>query len=106
MTNITAADLDEIKQGYDPVASRSWSLNAKAYTEPKFVSLEKSAIFHKTWQFVCHIEKLRAPGQYITVDIYGQSIVVVRDSNNVLRAFYNVCKHRRHELLNGEGQKN
>lgn len=43
MTSIITAELDEIKQGYDPVASRSWSLNAKAYIDPKFVPLEKLA---------------------------------------------------------------
>lgn len=105
MTDLSRTELEEIKQGYDPVASRSWSLNAKAYIDPRFVSVEKQAIFHRTWQFACHIEKLRLPGQYITLDVYGQSIVVLRDSNLVLRAFYNVCKHRGHELLSGEGQK-
>lgn len=105
MKDLTRTELEDIKRGYDTVASRSWSLNAKAYIDPRFVSIEKQAIFHRTWQFVCHIEKLRLPGQYIALDMYGQSIVVLRDSNHVLRAFYNVCKHRGHELLSGEGQK-
>jgi len=105
MVDFKKKDLDELKQGYDPVASRSWSLNTKAYIDPRFVPVEKQAIFHKTWQFVCHIEKLRTPGQYITLDLYGQSIVVLRDSSHGLRAYYNVCKHRGHELLSGEGQK-
>jgi choline monooxygenase len=105
LNDLSRTELEEIKRGYDTVASRSWSLNAKAYIDPRFVSVEKQAIFYRTWQFVCHIEKLRLPGQYITLDVYGQSIVVLRDSNLVLRAFYNVCKHRGHELLSGEGQK-
>jgi phenylpropionate dioxygenase-like ring-hydroxylating dioxygenase large terminal subunit len=105
MVGFTKKQLAELKQGYDPVASRSWSLNTKAYIDAQFFPVEKQAIFHKTWQFVCHIEKLRAPGQYLTIVIYGQSIVVLRDSNHDLRAFYNVCKHRGHELLSGEGQK-
>ncbi len=105
MIDLTIKDLEKIKQGYDPVASRSWSLNAMAYIDPRIVPLEKCAIFDKTWQFAAHIEKLRAPGQYITIDVCGQSIVVLRDSKNVLRAFFNVCKHRGHELLRGEGLK-
>jgi len=105
LIDLTIKDLEKIKQGYDPVASRSWSLNAMAYIDPRFVPLEKCAIFDKTWQFAAHIEKLRAPGQYITIGVCGQSIVVLRDSKNILRAFFNVCKHRGHELLSGEGLK-
>lgn len=105
MTDLTIKELSELKQGYDPIASRSWSLNSKTYIDPRFVDIEKAAIFHKSWQFACHIEKLREPGQYITIDVGGYSIIVLRDSGNGLRAFYNVCKHRAHELLNGEGRK-
>ena len=49
---------------------------------------------------------MREPGQYVTATIAGRSIVVLRDREGVLRAFYNVCKHRAHELLEGEGTAN
>ena len=50
------------------------------------------------------MEKTREPGSYITAQIAGHPIAVVRDKDGVLRAFYNVCKHRAHELLSGEGK--
>jgi len=68
------------------------------------MDLERDEIFKRTWQWVCHSEKLREPGSYVTIDIAGQPICIVRDNDAVLRAFYNVCKHRAHELLRGEGQ--
>ncbi len=105
MTDLTIKELNELKQGYDPVASRSWSLNSKTYIDPRFVAIERVAIFHRTWQFACHTEKLYEPGQYVTIEIGGHSIIVLRDSSNTLRAFYNVCKHRGHLLLSGEGNK-
>jgi choline monooxygenase len=52
---------------------------------------------------VCHAEKLRQPGAFVTADIAGQPIAILRDREGVLRAFYNVCKHRAHKLLTGEG---
>ena len=61
-------------------------------------------IIKQTWQWVCHVEKTRQPGSYISVEIAGQPIAVVRDKNGELRAFYNVCKHRAHRLLEGEGK--
>jgi phenylpropionate dioxygenase-like ring-hydroxylating dioxygenase large terminal subunit len=47
---------------------------------------------------------LREPGQYVAADIQGQSVFVVRGEDGALRAFYNVCKHRAHELVWGKGR--
>lgn len=55
---------------------------------------------------MCHVEKVRQAGAYIAVEIAGQPVAVVRDRDGVLRAFYNVCKHRAHALLIGEGVSN
>ena len=49
-------------------------------------------------------EKLCEPGSYVTANIQDQSIVTTRDTDGTLRAFYNDCKHRGHELVQGEGQ--
>ncbi len=102
--SFTASKLEEIRKGYHQVASKSWSLHADCYQDPTFLKLDREAIFHNSWQFVCHAEKLESPGSYIAVDIQGQSVIVCRDTDHTLRAFYNVCKHRGHELLSGEGK--
>jgi len=100
---LSQADLDHIRQGYSPDAGRSLSLRADAYTEQKWFDTDLRAILARNWQWVCHVEALRTPGSYIATQIAGQPIVVVRDRDGVLRAFYNVCKHRAHELLSGSG---
>ncbi|WP_291726653.1 ring-hydroxylating oxygenase subunit alpha [Leisingera sp. F5] len=93
----------EIANGYSENASASRSLRAEAYTDPAWHQVDLREIISRTWQWVCHVEKLREPGSYTTIEIAGQPIAVVRDRDGVLRAFYNVCKHRAHELLSGEG---
>ena len=103
ITALNAADFERIRAGYDPDPAASLSLQAEAYTQNEWFSLEQNAVFPHSWQWVCHIEKLREPGAYVTTTIAGQSIMVVRDKDGTLRAFYNVCKHRAHELLQGEG---
>ncbi|MEQ9488500.1 MAG: ring-hydroxylating oxygenase subunit alpha [Alphaproteobacteria bacterium] len=97
-------EMQHIGKGYDPVAARSFSINTDCYRDPKFLKVEQEQIFHKTWQFLCHEEKLRSPGSYVAMDVQGQSIVAMRGADGELRAFYNVCKHRGHELLSGEGK--
>ena len=101
---LSASEFSTIKGKYDEVATRSHSINTRCYTEPKFLQIEQQQVFHRSWQFLCHEEKLRAAGSYVTMNIEGQPIVAIRNRDGELRAYYNVCKHRGHELLSGEGQ--
>lgn len=96
--------LSTIRQGYDPDPSKSYSLRAEAYTDECWFNLESSTIFKHSWQWVCHAEKLRDAESYVAADIAGQPILILRDKKAVLRAFYNVCQHRAHQLLSGEGR--
>ncbi|GLY53038.1 ring-hydroxylating oxygenase subunit alpha [Lentzea sp. NBRC 102530] len=79
------------------------SLRAEAYVDPAWSAFEDRAVFSRTWQWICHVEQLAAPGSYTASTVAGMPIVVVRDRSGELRAFYNVCKHRAHELLKGSG---
>jgi len=97
------SDTTAIAFGYDRDPSRSSSLQAAAYVEPGWYRSDLNTIIARSWQWVCHVEKTREPGSYVTVEIAGHPIAVVRAKDGVLRAFYNVCKHRAHELLSGEG---
>lgn len=91
------------KQLHDDPA-RSYTLPARYYTSPEIFKREAEAIFFKTWQYAGHAEGLREPGSYITVQILDQNIIVIRGKDDGLRAFYNVCSHRAHELLKGCGK--
>ena len=88
-------------EGYDPVAARSASIGADCYVDPAFLEVERAEIFRRSWQFLCHEEKLREPGSYVTARIQDRGVVSVRGEDGALRAFYNVCKHRGHEVLAG-----
>lgn len=98
-----SAGFARIRQGFDADPARSQSLRAEAYVDPAWYAVDQQRIIARTWQWVCHVEKLRAPGSYVAASIAGRPVVVVRDGDGVLRGFYNVCKHRAHHLLRGEG---
>ena len=100
---LTRRQLSCATEGYDPVASRSASIGSDCYIEPEFLEVEREQVFRRSWQFLCHEEKLREPGSYVTAAVADRSIVAVRGTDGALRAFYNVCKHRGHELLKGAG---
>ena len=103
---LSTTELSDIEGGYDSNPARSYSLNADAYTESRWYDIDQSAIIRRTWQWVCHAEKLRESGSYVTASIDNQPVLIVRDKDGELRAFFNVCKHRAMQLLEGEGKGN
>ncbi len=92
-----------IDQGWDPNPNASMSLHADAYTKDEWFAADEQQIIARSWQWLCHVETLREPGNYTTDTVAGMPIVAVRNSDGTLGAFYNVCKHRAHELLTGSG---
>ncbi|MEM9909422.1 MAG: ring-hydroxylating oxygenase subunit alpha [Pseudomonadota bacterium] len=97
-------EFDTIRTGFDPDPSRSLSLRKEAYVDPSWYRVDQDEIVARTWQWVCHVEKLREKGAFLTAEIAGRPIAIVRGRDGELRAFYNVCKHRAHALLSGEGR--
>ena len=87
-------------------AEASHTLSRDFYLSPEIYELEKKKIFYKTWQYVAHKSQLKEPGDYVTTKICDQNTFVIRGQDGELRAFYNVCKHRAHELLEGAGNVN
>ncbi len=98
--NIQSNPLSRLDQ--DP--QKSWTLPGKYYFDPEIYARELESIFYRSWQYTCHRSRLANPGQYFVRDIGDQSIVVLRDTDGDLRAYHNVCQHRAHRLLEGEGQ--
>jgi len=85
---------------------KSWTLPGHFYYDPEIYAQELESIFYRTWQYVCHGSRLSESGQYVVREIGDQSIVVIKDNNDVIRAYHNVCQHRAHRLLEGEGKIN
>jgi phenylpropionate dioxygenase-like ring-hydroxylating dioxygenase large terminal subunit len=81
------------------IPEESFTLPSYMYTDTEIYELEKEKIFYKTWQYVAHKSLFSEPGDYITLRICDQHIFVIMGDDNKLRAFYNVCQHRAHELL-------
>ena len=87
--------LKNILAAYDangPLAEAS-TIPAPWYVDPRIAELEAGTVFSKTWQLVGRVEQVEAPGQFVTANVAGEPIVVVRGNDGVLRGFYNVCRH-------------
>jgi phenylpropionate dioxygenase-like ring-hydroxylating dioxygenase large terminal subunit len=78
-------------------------VHKEVYYKPEYVSLEKERLWPRVWQMACREEELREVGAYVTYDIYDESVIVVRQADNGIGAFYNVCQHRGRRLAEGCG---
>src|SRR6185369_7171394 len=63
------------------------------YLNSEIAALERRSVFSHSWQFAARVEQLAQPGNYVTCEVAGEPIVVVRGEDSVLRGFFNVCRH-------------
>lgn len=88
--------------GTDPRSSHT--LPARYYYDDAIYRAEKEAIFYRSWWYAGHVSQLTEAGAFLTTKIHEQNVFVVRGKDGELKAFYNVCQHRGHELLQGTGK--
>jgi choline monooxygenase len=80
------------------------ALDSRYYRDPQIAELEEERIFARSWQLVAHVAQLPNRGDYLTGTAGSQPVLVLRDHEDRLRAFRNVCRHRGSRLLSGSGQ--
>ena len=73
------------------------------YTDAGFLELELERILRREWICVGRASAVAQPGDYLTYELAGQPIAVIRGRDGELRAFSNVCLHRMSTLLEGTG---
>ena len=89
------SSLDRAIRSFDASAPlpEAYTIPGPFYTDPAIAELERRSVFSRTWQMVGRAEQVSEPGQYVTAEVAGEPIVVVRGSDGELRAFFNVCRH-------------
>ena len=86
--------------------SKSYTLPARFYLSDEIYEAEKEAIFYRAWHYAGHVSQVAEPRMYFTTKIHQQNIFIAKADDGEIRAFYNVCAHRGHLLLEGAGKKN
>ena len=75
------------------------------YVDPSVARLEQERVFRRTWQYAGHTGDLTEVGSFVSTRAGDVPIVLVRDRDNALRAFVNVCRHRGYLLCDGAGRR-
>lgn len=77
------------------------SLPGWLYHDPEYFEVEMARVIRPSWQIVCHVSDVAEAGQWRTLDLLGESILVIRGADGAVRAFANVCRHRGSRLVDG-----
>jgi phenylpropionate dioxygenase-like ring-hydroxylating dioxygenase large terminal subunit len=85
-------DLIECYDPNSPLARASTPL-ASWYTDPRILELEQRNVFSHSWRLAGRSDQVRSRGQYITAEVAGEAILIVRGNDSILRGFFNVCRH-------------
>ncbi|HMS96173.1 MAG TPA: Rieske (2Fe-2S) protein, partial [Tabrizicola sp.] len=94
------------KELHDTVSvpfSRAKAMPKSVYTSTEFLTLEERHIFARDWICAGRAETLPDPGDYLTLTLAGEPVIVLRDRDGQGRAMSNVCRHRMSALLEGRG---
>jgi len=75
------------------------ALPASAYLDEKHHRREIEQIFFREWFCVGREEQISETGDFLHVSVAGERVLVIRDRDNSIGAFFNVCSHRGAELV-------
>jgi len=79
------------------------TLDARYYMDPAVFEAERADLLARTWQFAGHASQIEKSGDYFAFEQASESLFCVKGRDRVIRTFYNVCQHRAHQLVSGEG---
>ena len=77
------------------------SLPGWVYYDPDFFRIEMERVIRPSWQVVCHVSDIPNVGDWHSLELLGESVIVIRDDVKGVHAVHNVCRHRASRLLDG-----
>ncbi|HYX30954.1 MAG TPA: SRPBCC family protein [Pyrinomonadaceae bacterium] len=85
----------DLINSYDPEAplDRASTIPSSWYTDERIFDLEQQVAFANSWQVAARLDQFNRAGDYVTTEIAGEPIVIVRGTDNQIRGFFNVCSH-------------
>lgn len=74
--------------------SEASTIPSSWYFHPVVAQEERRKVFCDSWQYAGRAEQVQNPGQFLTLELAGEPVLIVRDKAGELRAMANVCRHR------------
>jgi phenylpropionate dioxygenase-like ring-hydroxylating dioxygenase large terminal subunit len=94
---------NDLIEEIDKAIDQGRTLPSHWYRDPDILEIEQKAVFDHEWLYVGNVRTLGSPGDFFTAHAGQTPVVVVRDLDGTLRAHVNSCRHRGHEVAQGDG---
>lgn len=87
--------INSIIESYDPDTplAEASTIPSSWYTDERVFRLEQKTVFSRSWQVAARADQFNQRGDYVTNEIAGEPIVIVRGGDDEVRGFFNVCRH-------------
>jgi phenylpropionate dioxygenase-like ring-hydroxylating dioxygenase large terminal subunit len=69
------------------------------YTSPEFYEFEKEAVFRRSWVCVGRADQVPKAGDYLSIEIAGEPLVLIRGDDGEVRVLSPICRHRGNSVL-------
>jgi choline monooxygenase len=97
--NLPIRELLDLYNAHAPL-DEAYTIPAAWYLDERIEQLERERVFGGNWIAVGRADQVAETGQFFTVELSGEPVVVVRGADGELRAFYNVCRHHAAAVAN------
>jgi choline monooxygenase len=94
-------DLDKIESAKDSIIEAN-GLPNECYLNDEYFKIERERVFFNNWIVVGVSSSVPEIGDAKPFDLMGVPLLILRDKNNKIRVFHNVCSHRGMILVNEE----
>ena len=97
LLNTTSASYAEARQEMKQLLEArdpNYSLPQPLYNDPQMFRVDMEEVFQKEWLFVGMSSEIPTKGDYFTVEIGQNPVLIVRDAEGAINAFHNTCRHR------------
>ena len=91
-------DIEKIKAISKPI-EEAHGLPNECYTSSEYLMIEKEKVFKDKWSVIGVGSSVPNPGDALSYDLLGIPLIILRDKENRIRVFHNVCSHRGYKLL-------
>jgi choline monooxygenase len=92
MTDRAISDILDLYNPADPL-EKAFTIPAPWYFDTRIAQLERETVFAGNWQVVGRLDQVQAAGQFFTIDVNEEPLLITRSDDGQLRAFFNVCRH-------------
>ncbi len=95
--------IDTLAKSLSTPLEEARGLPPQAYLSEEFYELEQEFLFRRDWVCIGREEEAENPGDFFTIELAGEPLIIVRGADKRLRALSNVCRHRYMQVMMGQG---